>query len=159
MSSTSVRSTAKKAPNQQRVIEREITIEYKSADEILTILAENHAVEILTFNKGWNEITSPVISAIFRLKYLRSLNLVYNQIGAEGAREIANHLDSSNLTSVNLRGNQIGDRGAHEIFKNIAGSKLCCLDLRLNKICNTETRQQFTDIWNELGNDPKKLKV
>ena len=70
MSSTRVHSTAKKAPKQQRLIEREITIREKSAEEIVAIMAENPAVEKLQFDCCFNEITSPVISAIFELKHL-----------------------------------------------------------------------------------------
>ena len=131
MSSTHVHSTAKKAPKQQRPIEREITIIEKSAEEIVAILAENPAVEKLKFELCFNEITSPVISAIFELKHLTSLDLSGNEIGPEGAGEIANHLVGSNVTRLNLEGNEI----------------------------SAETKEQVKKAWKDAGNDERKLLV
>ena len=127
MSSTHVRSTAKKAPNQQRPIQQEIVIGHKSADKILTILAKNPAVEKLMIRVYF--VTSPVISAIFGLKHLTNLNLWNTEIGDADAREIANHLVGSNLTSLNLGYNHIGDAGAAEIANHLKGSNLRSLSL------------------------------
>ena len=168
MSSTSARSTAKKAPRQQRPIERVIHIECESTDEILTIIADNLMVEDLTIQACWNKITTPVILAIFRLKHIQSLNLWSNNIGdteaekianhlggsnlrsldmrgncigAAGAEKIANHLDGSNLQSLHLGGNEIGDAGAEKIANNLVGSDLRSLSLGGNEISDAGARE------------------
>ena len=138
MSLTSARPTAKKAPKQQRPIECKITIERKTSDEIVAILAENSAVDELRFEFCFNKIaspkiTSPVISAIFELKHLRSLHLYRNNIDAAGAEKIAKNLVGSNLQSLNLYGNMIGDAGATEIANHLVGSNLTNLNLAMNQ--------------------------
>ena len=129
-------STAKKAPKQQRPIQREITIDGwdRGCEEIVDILSQNHAVEELIIADCQGEITTPVISAIFELKNLTSLDLYDNQLGDTGATEIAKHLVGSNLTNLNLARNQIGHRGAAAIANHLVGSNLNTLDLSENRI-------------------------
>lgn len=174
-------TTAKKAPNSQRPIERSITIRKKSAAKIIAIMAENYALEELIIQVCRNEITSPVISSIFELKNLNSVNLSYNAINDTGARDIGmNLLDSNirildlacnyigdagtreiaknmkNLTRLYLEHNEIGPAGATEIIKNIVGSNVTTLYLGENLI-HQQAHQQLIDKWDELGNNPEKL--
>lgn len=131
MNSIRVHSTAKKTPKQQTPIEQEIMIRDKSAEEIVAILAENHAVEELYISCK-NQITSSVISAIFQLKNVTNLNLYGNQIGAAEACEIGKHLVGSNLRILDLACNYIGDPGTRKIANNM--ENLTKLYLEHNKI-------------------------
>ena len=88
------------------------------------------------------------------------LYLEWNDIGDQGACEIANNLVGSNLTYLYLGSNQIGDEGTCEIANNLVGSKLTDLDLIDNEMDTPEIEQLhqlLIDKWNELGNDPEKL--
>ena len=104
MSSTSVRSIAKKAPKQQRPIERTIVIKNKSANDIITILNDNPVVEELQINDCYDniteitEITSEVISRIFALEHLTGFRPGLQQY-YEHAAEIATNFAGSSITN------------------------------------------------------------
>jgi Ran GTPase-activating protein (RanGAP) involved in mRNA processing and transport len=59
---------------------------------------------------------------------IKSLNLSYNNIGAEGAKALA---ANQSLSTLNLRANNIGDEGAKALAAN---QSLSTLNLRYNNI-------------------------
>ncbi|MEL6130909.1 MAG: hypothetical protein AAFR30_13535, partial [Cyanobacteria bacterium J06628_4] len=67
---------------------------------------------------------------LLQLEQLTSLDLRSNQVGAEGAQAIAQHL--SQLTSLNLRSNQVGAEGAQAIAQHL--SQLTSLNLWNNQV-------------------------
>jgi hypothetical protein len=72
-------------------------------------------------------------------KYLKGtnvqeLNLGYNQIGDQGAAELAKYLKGTNVHTLDLDLNQIGDQGAAELAKNLKGTNVQALNLGLNQI-------------------------
>ncbi|MEO0434332.1 MAG: hypothetical protein AAF151_21820, partial [Cyanobacteria bacterium J06656_5] len=67
---------------------------------------------------------------LLQLEQLTSLNLRSNQVGAEGAQAIAQHL--SQLTSLDLWNNQVGDEGAQAIAQHL--SQLTSLNLSDNQV-------------------------
>jgi Ran GTPase-activating protein (RanGAP) involved in mRNA processing and transport len=63
------------------------------------------------------------------------LNLGNNQIGAEGAKEIAQSLQvNSALSSLNLQRNSIGDEGAEFFMQALERNFVLQLDLRSNDV-------------------------
>ena len=154
-------STAKKAPKQQRPIEREITIwgcEW-GGEEIVDILSQNHAVEDLYIYECDYDgaITSPVISAFFQLKNLTNLDLDDCQLGDTGATEIAKNLVGSNVTTLDLCDNEINDPAmdafVYELALEMALETGHCVPQQdINYVS-----QQLIDKWNELGKDPENL--
>jgi hypothetical protein len=88
-----------------------------------------------TLNLGFNEIGNQ--GALEMAKYLKgtnvhTLNLVYNQIGAQGAAEMAKYLKGTNVHTLNLSINRMG--GAAELAKNLKGTNVHTLDLSVNQI-------------------------
>ena len=134
MSSTRVRSTAKKAPNQQTTFEPEIRIVKKSTQQIISMLGRDPDVEKVTINKCENQITNAVVSVIFELKNLKTLCLTFNKIDDAVACEIAYNLVNSSVTKLNLDGNLIYDEGVCEIARTLEDSPLECLYLNNNRV-------------------------
>ena len=72
-------------------------------------------------------------------KYLKgtnvhTLNLGYNQIGDQGVAELAKYLKGTNVHTLNLGYNQIGDQGVAELAKYLKGTNVHTLDLGCNQI-------------------------
>ncbi|WP_353273599.1 leucine-rich repeat domain-containing protein [Wolbachia endosymbiont (group A) of Agelastica alni] len=73
------------------------------------------------------------------LTNLTSLDLSFNRIGDKGAKELANG-NLTNLTSLDLTGNNIGDEGAKELANGNL-TNLTSLGLSLNRIGNKGAKE------------------
>ena len=65
---------------------------------------------------------------------MRTLYLGYNQIGDQGAAELAKYLKCTNVRMLYLGCNQIGDQGAAELAKYFKGTNVQELFLGGNNI-------------------------
>ena len=94
-------------------------------DEPVKALAERLAelTQLTSLNLRYNDIGAEGAAALAALTQLTSLNLGYNDIGAEGVAALA---ALTQLTSLDLGGNEIGDSGAAALA---ALTQLSSLDL------------------------------
>ena len=83
-----------------------------------------------------HELLKPLLAILQRNRIVTSLNLVRNQIQAEGAIQLAEALKVNNaLTSLNLYDNQIQDGGAIQLAQALkVNNTLTSLDLEYNEI-------------------------
>ena len=72
---------------------------------------------------------------------LSSLNLGRNNIGDEGVKQLSNGLKNSQLSSLNLGGNNIGDEGVKQLSNGLKNSQLRSLYLGYNNIGDEGVKQ------------------
>ena len=72
---------------------------------------------------------------------LRGLNLLGNNIGDEGVKQLSNVLKNSQLSSLNLRANNIGDEGVKQLSNVLKNSQLSSLNLGRNNIGDEGVKQ------------------
>jgi len=93
---------------------------------------------------------------------VHTLDLSRNQIGAEGASQLAQHLQGTSVHTLDLSFNQIGDAGASQLAQHLQGTSVHTLDLSLNQIGTAGasqlaqhlegTRVHILDLsWNQIG--------
>ena len=75
-----------------------------------------------------------LLDALQKNSAVTSLNLYGNNIGDDGAKAIADHLQGSSITNLNLSLNAIGDDGATAIADHLQGSSITSLNLDDNNI-------------------------
>ena len=112
-------------------------------------LKEQYAIELINYIKTHDNINSffmfntsvtkktvQFVSDLFKITTLTSIDLDSNNIGDDGAKDIAEALKTnSTLTSIDLQSNNIGDDGAKDIAEALQiNSSITSIKLKYNNI-------------------------
>jgi Ran GTPase-activating protein (RanGAP) involved in mRNA processing and transport len=65
---------------------------------------------------------------------VHTLDLSYNELGAQGARELAKALTGTQVHTLHLGSNKLGAQGARELAKALTGTQVHTLDLSYNEL-------------------------
>ena len=105
-----------------------------------------HVQQISFINLSFNNIGSLGCVEIVKLFddtncQLRGLNLMLNNIGDEGVKQLSSVLENSQLSSLNLGANNITDEGVKQLSYVLENSQLSSLTLERNYITDEGVKQ------------------